>query len=80
MPGTESGTILPPIPYSIAPNPEVVARLAGLHCYKSHLLLGGRLGYHQKNTAGAVFALHAEVERVLDSLIQSLKAKISAKS
>jgi len=43
-------------------------------------LLGGRLGYHQKNTAGAVFALHAKVERVLDSLIRSLNAKISAKS
>jgi len=46
---------------------------------ETQLLLGGRLGYHQKNTADAVFALHAEVERMLDSLIRSLKAKISAK-
>jgi len=35
--------------------------------------------YHQKNTADALFALHAEVERMLDSLIRSLKAKIGTK-
>ena len=46
---------------------------------ETQLLLAGRLGYHQKNTADAVFALHAEVERMLDALIRSLKAKISAK-
>ena len=42
----------------------------------TQLLLAGRLGYHQKNTADAVSALHAEVERMLDALIRSLKAKI----
>ena len=41
--------------------------------------LAGRLGYHEKNSADAAFALHAEVERMLDALIRSLKAKISAK-
>ena len=46
---------------------------------ETQLLLAGRLGYHPKNTADGVFALHAEVERMLDALIRSLKAKISAK-
>ena len=40
------------------------------------LLLASRLGYHQKNSADAAFALHAEVERMLDALIRSLKATI----
>ena len=46
---------------------------------ETQLLLAGRLGYHEKNSADAAFALHAEVERMLDALIRSLKAKISAK-
>jgi len=45
---------------------------------ETQLLLAGRLGYHLKNSADAVFALHAEVERMLDALVRSLKAKISA--
>jgi four helix bundle protein len=47
---------------------------------ETQLLLAGRLGYHQKNNADPAFTLHAEVERMLDSLVRSLKAKISAKS
>jgi hypothetical protein len=43
---------------------------------ETQLLLAGRLGYLKGNTAEAVLALHAEVERMLDSLIRSLKAKI----
>jgi len=39
-------------------------------------LLAGRLGYLKEGTAEAVLALHAEVERMLDSLIRSLRAKI----
>ena len=45
---------------------------------ETQLLLAGRLGYHLKNSADAVLALHAEVERMLDALVRSLKAKISA--
>ena len=44
---------------------------------ETQLLLAGRLGYHEKNSADAVLALYAEVERMLDALIRSLKAKIS---
>jgi four helix bundle protein len=36
---------------------------------ETQLLLAGRLGYHQKNSGDAGFALHAEVERMLDSLV-----------
>ena len=43
---------------------------------QTQLLLAGRLGYHQKNTSDAAFALHAEVERMLDALVRRLKAKI----
>jgi four helix bundle protein len=43
---------------------------------ETQLLLAGRLGYLKGNTAETVLALHAEVERMLDSLIRSLKAKI----
>lgn len=35
---------------------------------ETQLLLAGHLGYHKKNSADAVFALHAEVERMLDAL------------
>jgi len=45
---------------------------------ETQLLLAGRLGYHQKNSPDAAFALHAEVERMLDALVRRLKAKISA--
>ena len=43
---------------------------------ETQLLLAGRLGYLKGNRAETVLALHAEVERMLDSLIRSLKAKI----
>ncbi len=44
---------------------------------ETQLLLAGRLGYHQKNSADSVLALYAEVERMLDALMRTLKAKIS---
>jgi four helix bundle protein len=44
---------------------------------ETQLLLAGRLGYLKEGTAKGVLALHAEVERMLDALIRSLKAKIS---
>ena len=44
---------------------------------ETQLLLAGRLGYHQKNTGDAAFALHAEAERMLDALVRRLKAKVS---
>jgi four helix bundle protein len=43
---------------------------------ETQLLLAGRLGYYKKNDADAVFALYSEIERMLDSLIRSLKAKL----
>ncbi len=46
---------------------------------ETQLLLGSRLGYLKQDTAKGVLGLHAEVERMLDSLIRSLKAKIDAK-
>ena len=45
---------------------------------ETQLLLAGRLGYHQNNGADSVLTLHAEVERMLDALVRSLKAKASA--
>ena len=45
---------------------------------ETQLPLAGRLGYLKQGTAEGVLALHAEVERMLDALIRSLKAKISA--
>lgn len=39
------------------------------------LLLAARLRYHQKNNADVVFALHAEVQRMLDALIRTLRRK-----
>jgi four helix bundle protein len=42
------------------------------------LLLAARLRYLQEDSAQVVLAFHAEVERMLDSLIPSLKAKIHA--
>ncbi len=45
---------------------------------ETQLSLAGRLGYHEKNSVDAVFALHAEVERVVDALARSLKTEISA--
>jgi four helix bundle protein len=47
---------------------------------ETQLLLGGRLGYHPENTADAVITLHAEVGRMLDALIRSLKAKTRAQA
>jgi four helix bundle protein len=41
---------------------------------ETQLLLAGRLGYLKDNNGEGVLALHAEVERMLDSLIHSLKA------
>jgi four helix bundle protein len=43
---------------------------------ETQLLLAGRLGYVKERNPEAVLALHAEVERMLGSLIRSLKAKI----
>jgi len=40
--------------------------------------VAGRLGYHQNNSADAVFALHAELERKPDAFLRSLKARIRA--
>jgi four helix bundle protein len=44
---------------------------------ETQLLLATRLGYLKEGTAAGVLALHAEVERMLDALIRSLKAKAS---
>ena len=46
---------------------------------ETQLLLSSRLGYLKQEIAEGVLALRAEVERMLDSLIRSLKAKINAK-
>jgi len=46
---------------------------------RAPLLLAGRLGYLKENPAEAALALRAEVERMLDSLIRRLKAKIDAR-
>ena len=45
---------------------------------ETQLLLAARLRYLKEDSAQLVLALHAEVERMLDSLIRSLKAKIDA--
>lgn len=77
------------VPYNIAEGhkrgstAEYIRFLGGIAAgsageLETQLLLAGRLGYHQKNTAAAAFALHAEVERMLDALVRRLKAKISA--
>jgi hypothetical protein len=42
------------------------------------LLLAGRLGYHQEYSADAALELHAEVDRMLNALARSLKAKLNA--
>ena len=42
---------------------------------ETQLLLAARLRYHQKNNADVVFALHAEVQRMLDALIRTLRRK-----
>ena len=42
---------------------------------ETQLLLAGRLGYHQKNSADAVFSLHAEVGRMLDASPESSRAR-----
>ncbi len=47
---------------------------------ETQLLLAGRLGYHENNSADAVLALHAEVERMLAALIRTLRAKVRAQS
>jgi four helix bundle protein len=46
---------------------------------ETQLLLAGRLGHLKEDNAEGVLALHAEVERMLDALIRSLKAKINTK-
>jgi four helix bundle protein len=46
---------------------------------ETQLLLAARLGYLKEDSAQAVILLHAEVERMLDSLIRSLKAKMDAR-
>ena len=46
---------------------------------ETQLLLGGRLASLKEGTAEGLLALHAEVERMLDALIRSLKAKVSSK-
>jgi len=46
--------------------------------WETQLLIAGRLGYLKQGIAEGVLALHAEVERMLDALIQNPKAKISA--
>ncbi|NWG14560.1 MAG: four helix bundle protein, partial [Acidobacteria bacterium] len=43
---------------------------------ETQLLPAGRLGYIKGNTAETVQAKHSEIERMLDSLIRSLKTKI----
>jgi four helix bundle protein len=45
---------------------------------ETQLLPACRLGYHLEDNGKAVFALHGEVERMLDALIRRLKAKISS--
>jgi four helix bundle protein len=76
------------VPYNIAEGhkrgstPEYI-RFLGIAAgsageLETQLLLAGRLGYLKQGTAEGVLALHAEVERMLDALIRSLKAKISA--
>ncbi len=45
---------------------------------ETQLLMADRLGYHQRNDAEKVFELRAEVERMLDALIRSLKSKVRA--
>lgn len=47
---------------------------------ETQLLLAARLRYLKEDSAQVVLALHAEVERMLDALIRSLKAKIEAGS
>ena len=47
---------------------------------ETQLLLAARLRYLKGDSAQVVLALHAEVERMLDALIRSLKAKIEAGS
>jgi four helix bundle protein len=42
---------------------------------ETQLLLASQLDYHRENCADAVFALQAEVQRMLDSLIRKLKGK-----
>jgi len=42
---------------------------------ETQLLLASRLGYHQENIADKVFELHAEVERMLASLIRKLRVR-----
>lgn len=46
---------------------------------ETQLLLAARLGYLKNNPAQTVLALHAEVERMMDALVRSLKARINAK-
>ena len=46
---------------------------------ETQLLLACRLCYLQEDSAHGVLALHAEVERMLDSLIRSLKARINGR-
>ncbi len=45
---------------------------------ETQLLLASRLGYHLEDEGKTIFALHGEVQRMLDALIRSLKEKIIA--
>ena len=46
---------------------------------ETQLLLAARLGYLEASAGEDVLALHAEVERMLGSLIRTLKAKMDLK-
>ena len=67
----------------LGPAPALEGTLADLLDWagelETQLLLGGRLAYLKEGTAEGLLALHAEVERMLDALIRSLKAKVSSK-
>jgi four helix bundle protein len=47
---------------------------------ETQLLLAARLRYLKEDSAQAALALHAEVERMLDSLIRSLKLRNSVEA
>ena len=78
------------IPYNIAeghkrPTTADFIRFLGIAAgsvgeLETQLLLAARLCYLEVNSAQAVLALHAEVERMLDSLMRNLKARINMES
>ena len=77
------------IPYNIAeghkrPTTADYIRFLGIAAgsvgeLETQLLLAARLCYLEANSAQAVLALHAEVERMLDSMMRNLKARINTK-